>query len=80
MLRAGHVHGDLSAYNILYADGQPVLIDFPQAVDACSNPNAHQLLHRDVENICHDFQRYDIHARASQIAASLWRRFQRAEL
>jgi RIO kinase 1 len=80
MLRAGRVHGDLSAYNILYADGRPVVIDFPQAVDVCNNPNAQQLLHRDVDNVCHHFQRYDIQARPSQIAASLWRRFQRAEL
>lgn len=80
MLRARRVHGDLSAYNVLYANGQPVVIDFPQAVDACNNPNAQQLLHRDVENVCHHFERYDIHARPRQIAASLWRRFQRAEL
>ena len=32
MLAHERVHGDLSAYNILYWDGQITLIDFPQAI------------------------------------------------
>jgi RIO1 family len=31
-LDCGLVHGDLSAYNVLYLDGRPRLIDLPQAV------------------------------------------------
>ena len=34
MLCAGVVHGDLSEFNILLAQGGPVIIDLPQAVDA----------------------------------------------
>jgi RIO kinase 1 len=45
------VHADLSAYNILWWQGRLVLIDFPQAVDALSNPCAADLLHRDLVNV-----------------------------
>lgn len=52
MTAAGVVHGDLSAYNTLWWEGRVVVIDFPQAVDARTNPHAADLLHRDVVNIC----------------------------
>jgi len=47
----GIVHGDLSAYNILWWDGKPWVIDFPQAVDIRHNPNWKQFYDRDVNNI-----------------------------
>src|SRR5918998_1051125 len=34
MLERGLIHGDLSAYNILYWDGKAVLIDFPQITNS----------------------------------------------
>lgn len=51
MLSADIVHGDLSAYNVLLEDDGPVVIDFPQAIDATSNNNARTILLRDVANI-----------------------------
>jgi RIO kinase 1 len=51
MSAAGVVHGDLSVYNVLWWKGRLVLIDFPQAVDATTNPHAADLLHRDIANI-----------------------------
>lgn len=45
------VHGDLSAYNLLWWHGRLVIIDFPQAVDALANPHAPDLLHRDLVNV-----------------------------
>src|SRR5262249_30536335 len=42
LLENHFVHGDLSPYNILYWSGAPVVIDFPQAVDARFNPNAQE--------------------------------------
>ncbi len=39
------VHGDLSAFNVLWHDGGPVAIDFPQAVDPRENANARALWH-----------------------------------
>ena len=51
MLCAGVVHGDLSEFNVLMSREGPVVIDFPQAVDATNNSNARKLLLRDVANL-----------------------------
>jgi len=51
MLCAGVVHGDFSDFNVLLGAGGPVVIDFPQAVDASSNQGARRLLLRDVDNL-----------------------------
>ena len=51
LTRAGVVHADLSVYNLLWWKGRVVLIDFPQAVHAITNPAAADLLHRDVVNV-----------------------------
>ena len=58
----GHhrVHADLSAFNILYWRGALKVIDFPQAVDPRQNPNAWDLLQRDLENVHRYFARYGI--------------------
>jgi RIO kinase 1 len=47
----GIVHADLSPYNVLVWDGELVVIDVPQAIDLDDNPNAHDLLQRDVANL-----------------------------
>ena len=80
MLRNNTIHGDLSPYNILYWEGQVILIDFPQAIDARTNPSAYSLLHRDVSNVCEFFARFGAVADAHRIATRLWSRFLRAEL
>ncbi|MFW5942467.1 MAG: RIO1 family regulatory kinase/ATPase [Chloroflexota bacterium] len=80
MLRHHMVHADLSAYNILYWQGRITLIDFPQMVDARSNPNTLGLLLRDVERVCDYFAAYDIEADAAALADGLWRRYMNAEL
>lgn len=74
------VHGDLSAYNVLYWDGAVTVIDFPQAVDPRMNGNAFDLLQRDVANICHYWSEYGVKSDAARIAQHLWRRFLRSEL
>lgn len=79
-LRHRRIHGDLSAYNMLYWEGRLTVIDFPQAVDPLSNPNAATLLMRDVANVCRAFRPYGITADAEVIANHLWSRFRRAEL
>ena len=57
LARAGVVHADLSVYNLLWWDSRVVLIDFPQAVDATTNPAAFELLYRDLENVATWFSR-----------------------
>jgi RIO kinase 1 len=51
LAQAHIVHADLSVYNLLWWHGRLVVIDFPQAVDATTNPAAPDLLHRDVANV-----------------------------
>jgi len=55
--RAGFAHGDLSAYNLLWWQGEVWFIDFPQAVDIAANLRGLDFLHRDVVNVCGWFQR-----------------------
>lgn len=58
MLAAGIVHGDLSDYNVLVDERGPVVIDFPQSVDASVNRNARNLLLRDVDNLTRFLSRF----------------------
>jgi RIO kinase 1 len=74
LLAQGWVHGDLSAYNILYWQGAITLIDFPQVVEAQTNPDARALFNRDVERVCAYFARYGVRSRPRQLAHDLWAR------
>jgi RIO kinase 1 len=60
MLEAELVHGDLSAFNILWWREQPVIIDFSQAVDVVTHPAARDLLRRDVEQVAGYFRRQGV--------------------
>jgi RIO kinase 1 len=55
--RAGLVHADLSEYNILMMKGEPIMIDFAQAVTR-DHPRGEEFLRRDVSNITRFFQKY----------------------
>ena len=80
MLACDRIHGDLSAYNVLYRNGDVRIIDFPQAVDARFNSNALSLLERDIDNLCGHFARLGVQADGYRIARALWARFLRSEL
>lgn len=69
--RAGFVHGDLSAYNLLVHDGRVVVIDLPQIVDAVANPNGVGMLHRDCVNIADWFTRKRVEVDAEQLFSDL---------
>ena len=49
------IHGDLSAFNILYWEGKVTLIDFPQVTLSESNHNAYRIFQRDVRRVCEYF-------------------------
>lgn len=74
LLDCGFVHGDLSAYNVLYADAKPRLIDLPQAVRIDETPDAWSLFHRDVENLCRYVVKCGVDADAMDVALGLWGR------
>ena len=70
----GRIHGDLSAYNILYWQGAVTLIDFAQAVDPYHNSDVFSLLTRDVERVCQYFAHYKVHNDARTLARQIWTR------
>ena len=72
MLAHDIIHGDLSAYNILYWEGEITLIDFPQIVSPRTNINAYRIFERDLIRVCEYFARQGVSSRPRQIAARLW--------
>jgi RIO kinase 1 len=62
IVRSGRVHGDYSTFNLLWRDGQAVVIDFPQVIEFKHNPNAQTLLARDVHSLCKSFLKQGVRA------------------
>ena len=75
MLQHNLIHGDLSAYNILYWQGDVTLIDFPQIVDSRANPDAYDILERDITRVCEYFAGQGVRCDAARIFRTLWRRY-----
>ena len=75
MLQHGMIHGDLSAYNILYWDGDITLIDFPQVTDSRANPHAYDILKRDIERVCEYFAAQGVENNPNGILRRLWKRY-----
>jgi len=72
MLTHGRIHGDLSAYNILYWEGEITLIDFPQAVSPGENRNALSIFQRDVRRVCEYFAAQGVRCNPRKLAIDLW--------
>ncbi|WP_433927360.1 PA4780 family RIO1-like protein kinase [Sorangium cellulosum] len=72
MLCAGVVHGDLSDFNVLMSADGPVIIDFPQSVDAARNQNARKLLLRDVDNLHRFLARFAPERRRPAYGEEMW--------
>ncbi|MCW1311383.1 MAG: RIO1 family regulatory kinase/ATPase [Candidatus Rehaiarchaeum fermentans] len=49
MAKAGYTHGDLSAYNIMYFEDEPYIIDFSQSVKI--TPSTKDYLIKDINNL-----------------------------
>jgi RIO kinase 1 len=77
MLQQGVVHGDLSAYNILYWQGRIALIDFPQVTDYRNNQRAYGILARDIRRIAAYFGAQGAPCDAEALLARLWNRYAR---
>ncbi|MDD2716090.1 MAG: hypothetical protein PHW04_09365 [Candidatus Wallbacteria bacterium] len=75
MLSQNCIHADLSAYNVLYWEGNIKLIDFPQAIDPRFNREAETILLRDMGNLQHHFLRYGIDDDVETRGRRLWRQF-----
>lgn len=57
LYRKGLIHGDLSPFNILNNEEEPIFIDFSQATMKDAT-NAEELLRRDISNICIYFRKF----------------------
>ncbi len=60
IVTAGRVHGDYSAFNILWHQKKAVVIDFPQVMILKNNRNAAAFLERDVRSLCKSFRRQGV--------------------
>ncbi|RPI87495.1 MAG: hypothetical protein EHM41_04745 [Chloroflexi bacterium] len=80
MLAHDRIHADLSAYNVLYWEGDVTIIDFPQVVDPLYNPQGYKLLARDLERLCQYFYRYGIRKNPHQLATDMWSRYLHKEI
>jgi RIO kinase 1 len=75
LLQQGFIHGDLSAYNILYWEGKITLIDFPQVTSLQGNQNAPFILQRDLARVFAYFARQGVPCDPEAVMAKLWRRY-----
>lgn len=75
MLSHDLIHGDLSAYNILYWQGQITLIDFPQVTNSRTNPDAHFILQRDLTRVCEYFARQGVVRDPDQLCEQYWEQY-----
>ncbi len=75
MLCAGTIHGDLSEFNILYANQEPIIIDLPQAVNASGNMGAATMLERDVNNLARYLSQYAPELAHTQYAKEIWKHY-----
>jgi hypothetical protein len=64
------VDADPSVYNMLWSNHRVAIIDFPQAVDATTNPDAFDLLRKDVNSVAHWFERLGARSTSSRCIRS----------
>jgi RIO kinase 1 len=72
------VHGDLSAYNVLFDGRRAWIIDLPQSVDLHASHDGYERLRRDVRNLETYFARYSLSA--GNFVERVWQRYRRGEL
>jgi RIO kinase 1 len=72
------VHGDLSAYNVLWHADKAWIIDVPQSLNLHTRHDGFEYLKRDLENLGRYFARYGL--RCGDFAERAWSRYRRGEL
>ncbi|PJF28632.1 MAG: hypothetical protein CUN52_12475 [Phototrophicales bacterium] len=75
MLQHDMIHGDLSAYNLLYWDDEVILIDFPQVTITDVNSNARTILERDITRLCDYFVPRGVSCDPSDLTHALWQKY-----
>ena len=75
MLQHNLIHGDLSAYNLLFWEGRVILIDFPQMTDLLTNRKAALILQRDIRRVCEYFAKQGLRRDPAAIMSELWGRY-----
>lgn len=73
-LANGIIHGDLSAFNILWWKEKPIVIDFPQAIDVRESKRVPELLKRDIKNVLSYFK-WDDEITVEEIANDMLDRY-----
>ncbi len=68
--KAKLVHGDLSGFNILIKDDEPVIIDISQGV-VVDHPIAEELLNRDIGNLSKDFKKLGMQISEDEIKSKI---------
>jgi len=64
------VHGDLSSFNILIKDDEPVIIDISQGV-VVDHPISEELLNRDINNLVKDFKKLGVQISKDEIKSKI---------
>jgi RIO kinase 1 len=75
LLASERVHADLSAFNILYWQGDITLIDFPQAISPYENRNAYPIFQRDLRRVCDFFSKNGVEVEYQSLAQNLWDKY-----
>jgi RIO kinase 1 len=74
MLELGRVHGDYSAFNLLWWQGKVYVIDLPQVVMLERNKHARGLLERDVRSLLKSFKSLGVEVDPLEILGEVKRR------
>ena len=56
-----------ATFNILWHNGEAVVIDFPQVMEFKNNPNANTFLERDVRSLCKSFMKQGVNASEAKV-------------
>ncbi len=75
MLAHDIVHADLSAYNILYWQGEITLIDFPQVISPSRHRSGFAIFCRDLTRLGEYFAHQGLDVDSASLAADLWQQY-----